>query len=294
MIQAAVLALMASILIGATTILLKECVKRTNPVLTMLVVTLVGTTVFMTFALPTIPLSYLKSPAVWFFMIAGIFSPALVRWFYLVSLKRIGASISSSILATGPAFTAIIAVIFLKEQVTLSVALGITAIVCGIIFFERQHSRDIGTENRRKRDLFLPLLAALFFSLAVVLRKKGLLILDSPLLGVTVGFGTSLVVYLVMLLFSAKMRRSISIAKKDLPHLVGTGILMTGAWFCIFKALSTGDAVVVTPLASLHPIFVVGLSKLFLKDRNEVSPRIIFGAVLVVTGIVLITIDQAL
>lgn len=293
MIQAAVLALTASILIGATTILLTECVKRTNPVLTMLVVTLVGTIVFMSLALPTIPLSYLKSPAVWFFVIAGIFSPALVRWIYLVSLKRIGASISSSILATGPAFTAIIAVVFLKEQVTLSIALGITAIVCGIIFFERQHNEDSGPQNRRKRDLLLPLLAALFFSLAVVLRKKGLLILDSPLLGVTAGFGTSLLVYLLMLLFSAKMRRSISIAKKDLPLLVGTGVFMTAAWFCIFKALSTGDAIVVTPLASLHPLVVVGFSKLFLKDQSEVSPKIILGAVLVVTGIVLITIDQA-
>lgn len=293
MIQAAVLALMASILIGVTTLLLKECVKRTNPVLTMLVVTLVGTIVFMSFALPTIPLDYLKSPAVWYFVVAGIFSPALVRWIYLISLKRIGASISSSILATGPAFTAIIAVVFLKEPLTLSIAVGITAIICGIVFFERQNDPDNGLQTTRKRDLLLPLLAALFFSIAVVLRKKGLLILDSPLLGVSVGFATSLLVYLAMLLFSAKMRRNISLAQKALPQLIGTGVFMTAAWFCIFKALSTGEAIVVTPLASLHPLFVVGFSKLFFKDQGEVSSRIVFGALLVVAGIVLITADQA-
>ena len=101
MIQASALALSASILIGATTILLKDCVRRTNPVLTMLVVTLVGTVVFMSIALPTVPFDYLRSRAIWFFVVAGIFSPALVRWIYLVSLERIGASISSSILATG-------------------------------------------------------------------------------------------------------------------------------------------------------------------------------------------------
>ncbi len=293
MIQASVLALTASILIGATTILLKECVRRTNPILTMLVVTLVGTVVFLCFALPTVPWQYLKSRAVWFFILAGIFSPALVRWIYLVSLERIGASISSSLLATGPAFTAIIAVTFLKEQITLSIALGIVAIVGGIISFERQYNADIGPQTRRKRDLLLPLVAALFFSLAVVLRKKGLLILDSPLLGVTIGFATSLLVYMVMLLFSADMRRNISVTGKDLPRLVGTGVFMTAAWFCIFKALSTGDAIVVTPLASLHPLVVVGLSKLFLKDKSEVSSKIVAGAVLVVAGVILITIDQA-
>ena len=292
MIQASVLAITASILIGATTILLKECVRRTNPILTMLVVTFVGTVMFLCFALPTVPWQYLKSKAVWFFILAGIFSPALVRWIYLVSLERIGASISSSILATGPAFTAIIAVIFLKEQITLSISLGIVAIVCGIISFERQYNADLGPLTRRKRDLLLPLLAALFFSLAVVLRKKGLLILDSPILGVTIGFATSLLVYLVMLLFSADMRRNISITEKDLPRLVGTGVFMTAAWFCIFKALSTGDAIIVTPLASLHPLVVVGLNKLFLKDKSEVSSKIVIGAVLVVAGVILITIDQ--
>jgi len=293
LIPAPALALTASLLIGVTTILLQDCVRRTNPILTMLVVTLAGTIVFMAFALPTVAWDDLTSPAVAFFALAGIFSPALVRWIYLVSLERIGASISSSILATGPAFTAVIAVLFLKEKVTLSIALGIVAIVCGIIAFERQHHAEADPQSRQKRDLLLPLLAALFFSLAVALRKKGLMLLNSPLLGVTIGFTTSLLVYLFMLLFSARMRHDISIAAKELPRLVGTGIFMTAAWFCIFKALSTGDAVVVTPLASLHPLVVVGLSRFVMKDQNEVGASTALGVVFVVAGVLLITIDQA-
>ena len=53
---------------------------------------------------------------------------------------------------------------------------------------------------------------------------------------------------------------------------------MTAAWFCIFSTLSTGDAIIVTPLAGLHPLLVAGLGKLFLKDKSEVSSKIVVGA----------------
>ena len=53
---------------------------------------------------------------------------------------------------------------------------------------------------------------------------------------------------------------------------------MTAAWFCIFNTLSTGDAIIVTPLAGLHPLLVAGLGKLFLKDKSEVSSKIVVGA----------------
>ena len=70
MTPAPALALTASLLIGVTTILLQDCVRRTNPILTMLVVTLAGTIVFMAFALPTVAWDDLTSPAVAFFALA--------------------------------------------------------------------------------------------------------------------------------------------------------------------------------------------------------------------------------
>ena len=293
MIHAVAWAVTASILIGISTILLNICVKRTNPVTTMLWVTLIGTFVFAIITVINVPASYWTSRAIPYFVAAGLLSPAMVRWLNLISLKRIGVSITASILATGPAFTAMIAIVFLKEKVTVPIGLGIAAIVVGIIFFERQHNADAAIAPRRKTDLLLPLLAAMLYALAVVFRKKGLDILDSPILGVTTGFGTSVLVYMGMLLFSPKMRREISIGKSDLPYLVGTGLFLTTAWFCIFHALSKGDAVVVTPLANLHPLVVVGISKFLLKEESEVTPMIVSGVVLVVAGVALITLGKS-
>ncbi len=290
---AAALAILASILIGVVTILMKKAVERTNPTTAMLMVTLVGTIVFLIISALMIPWEHLKSSALIYFVAAGIFSPALVRWLYFISLDRIGASVSSSLLATGPAFTVIFALLLLGETLTVQIALGIAAIIGGIALFERQLNREPKTTGRSRRDLLFPLLAAIFFGLAVVLRKKGLNLLDSPVLGVTAGFATSLIFYSIMCLLSGRLRASIAIRKKDLPYFIATGIFLTTAWLTLFYALSHGKAIVVTPLANLHPLVVLVLSYFFLGKLEKITATIIVGVGLVLAGVLLITTGQA-
>ncbi|MBT8370541.1 MAG: DMT family transporter [Deltaproteobacteria bacterium] len=290
---AAILALFSSVLIGATTILMKKAIERANPTSAMLMVTLVGTIVLLLVSIFTIPVNYLNSASIIYFVVAGVFSPALVRWLYFISLDRIGPSVSSSILATGPAFTAIMALVFLKEKITLQISLGIILIIAGIVIFEKDINNEKGIGKRSRKDLVFPLLAAFLFSFAVVARKMGLNILNSPILGVTVGFVTSLVIYAAMCLVSKKLRASISIAKKDLPYFCGAGIFLTAAWLVMFYALSMGDAIIVTPLANLHPLVVLLLSYFFLGKIEKISKGILIGTCAVVSGVLLITTGQA-
>ncbi len=289
---AANLALLSSFFISVTTILMKKAIERTNPTSAMLVVTLAGSIIFLLISFFTIPFSYLKSEALLYFVIAGIFSPALVRWLYFISLDRIGPSVSSSILATGPAFTAIIAIVLLNEKITLQISFGIITIIGGIVIFERDMNNEAGTGNRNSKDLIFPLLSALFFSFAIVTRKMGLNILDSPIFGVTVGFVTSMVIYSLVCLGSKKLRSSISVKKQDLPLFLWAGIFLTAAWLTLFYALSNGKAIIVTPLASLHPVFVLLLSYFFLGQVEKITKGTLVGAGVVVAGVLLITTGQ--
>jgi uncharacterized membrane protein len=289
---AANLALLSSFFISVTTILMKKAIERTNPTSAMLVVTLAGSIIFLLISFFTIPFSYLKSEALLYFVIAGLFSPALVRWLYFISLDRIGPSVSSSILATGPAFTAIIAIVLLNEKITLQISFGIITIIGGIVIFERDMNNEAGTGNRNSKDLIFPLLSALFFSFAIVTRKMGLNILDSPIFGVTVGFVTSMVIYSLVCLGSKKLRSSISVKKQDLPLFLWAGIFLTAAWLTLFYALSNGKAIIVTPLASLHPLFVLVLSYFFLGKAEKITKGILVGACVVVAGVLLITTGQ--
>jgi uncharacterized membrane protein len=288
--MAIALALLASLLISGTTIIMKKGIERTNPTSAMLVVTLSGTLVLLAISLPLVQFAHLKSKAFLLFILAGVLSPALVRWLYFISLDRIGPSMSSSIVSTGPAFTAIIAAVFLNEKLTVSVSLGILLIIGGIITFER----DIGASGKfavgHKKDLIFALLSAILVGLAIVIRKMGLNILDEPLFGVTVGFTTSLVFYAMLCLVFKSMRAEISLNLKNTLYLSGAGVFLTAGWLTLFYALSYGDAIIVAPLASLHPVMVLGWSYLFFKDMEKITFKTVVGIITVLVGVVLIAL----
>ncbi len=285
--MAIALALLSSLLMSFTTIIMKKGIERTNPTSAMLVVTVVGSLIFLAISLPVVKFDYLKSKAFLLFILAGIFAPALVRWFYFISLDRLGASVSASIASTGPAFTAILAIIFLKEKLTVSISLGIVLIITGIIILQRNIDTGGDFSVQRKGDLIFPLLSAIFLGLALVFRKMGLNILDVPLFGVTVGFLTSLVFYSIMFLMSKSMRNSISMNRNDLLFLCAAGVSLTTGWLTLFYALSLGNVIIVAPLANLQPVMVVGLSYLFLKDIERITPKMIAGIILVLIGVLL-------
>ncbi|MFQ6052282.1 MAG: DMT family transporter [Candidatus Hydrothermarchaeota archaeon] len=284
------LAIVSSFFIGFNTILVKKSIVKTNATTAMLMVTLAGTIIFWIISLAFIPFYFLKSKALFFFIVAGVFSPALVRWLYYVSLDRIGASISSSILATGPAFAALMALILLDERPTVEIWLGIFLIITGIVLLEREISlNENQTKNRKRKDLIIPLLAAISFGCAIVFRKMGLNILNSPILGVTAGFTTSLFIYLITLAFFKRFRDSLSFDRSDLSLFIIAGFSLAIGWLSIFYALSYGNVSIVAPLTNLHPLFVLVLSYLFIGDIERITPRIVIGALTVVLGVIMIT-----
>ena len=284
------LALLSSLLISGTTIIMKKGIERTNPTTAMLVVTLVGTLVLLAISLPHVQFDHFRSKAFYLFILAGILSPALVRWLYFISIDRIGPSMSSSILSIGPAFTAIIAALFLKERLTVSISLGIIMIIGGIITFERDIQTDGSLTVRRKKDLIFAVLAAFLVGSAIVIRKMGLNLLNEPLFGVTVGFATSLVFYVILCLVFKRMRAQISLNRNNALFLCALGIFLTAGWLTLFYALSYGDAIIVAPLASLHPVMVLAWSYLFFKEMENITLKTVFGVMTVLIGVLLITL----
>ena len=283
--KAELFAVLSSLSIGFNTVIIKKGIERTNPIAAMFILTAVSTVIFWALSLTTISLSFFRSRAVLYFLFAGILSPALVRWLYFVSLDRIGTSVSSSVLATGPAFATILAVSFLNERLTLLMSLGILCIILGIVIFERDTMENDKVPLRKRGDLIFPLVAAILYAFAVVLRKKGLNILNSPIFGVTVGFTTSLIAYSTLFVFFKRTRRYLSFKRDDLLMFSAAGVSLAAAWLFLFYALSFGDVITVVPLASLHPLVVVGLSYFFLKEIEKITRKIVLGVLIVVVGV---------
>ena len=69
--------------------------------------------------------------------------------------------------------------------------------------------------------------------------------------------------------------------------LCAAGVFLTAGWLTLFYALSLGDAIIVAPLSNLHPVIVVVLSYLFLKDIEKITLKMIAGILVVLIGVLL-------
>ena len=74
--------------------------------------------------------------------------------------------------------------------------------------------------------------------------------------------------------------------------LKGGGALESLASCSCSMRFTYGPVVVVTPLTAMLPLWVVLGSKLFLRDLEKITPRIVAGAALVVAGTIAITLAK--
>ena len=75
--------------------------------------------------------------ALWF-AACGITGPCLGRLFNYLGVERLGAARATPLINASPLFTTFLALVFLREQITVNIALGILSIVTGIIVITGQ------------------------------------------------------------------------------------------------------------------------------------------------------------
>jgi len=69
--------------------------------------------------------------AAWFAAV-GILGPCLGRVFNYMGVERLGAARATPLVNSSPLFTTVLALVFLREQVTFKILLGVIRIVSGI------------------------------------------------------------------------------------------------------------------------------------------------------------------
>ncbi|MEX2446752.1 MAG: DMT family transporter [Dehalococcoidia bacterium] len=68
------------------------------------------------------------------------------------------------------------------------------------------------------------------------------------------------------------------------------GVFSAFGVILLFEALARGEVVIVSPVAATNPLFTLLFAVLLLRDVERITPRIVLGAVLVVTGVVVLSI----
>ena len=260
--------------------------RKSNIFAAMLVSYGVSIALVWIYLLATTSLDFLRSPAMVFFLISGCLQPLFARALYYEGFSRIGVARAGPLRGAEPFFATAIAVIFLHEHPTLPVYVGTVLIVASIWVISW---RDSGQAKWRLRDAGFPLGAALVSAISQTLRKQGLKNLPNPFVATATVTSTSLV-WLLIFVCTTKRTHLLRMKRESLVFFVCASLIACSAQLSNFVAIARGDLSVIIPLLNTTPLFNVVFSALFLRNVETVTPRIVFGAIVMVAGVVLITL----
>lgn len=247
---------------------------------------------FIILSLIFVPFSLLKLNLIYIFIIAGILAPGCARFFSYKGLETLGMSISTPIVNAELLFTVLMALIFLNEQVSFSIVTGILSVATGLVLLGFETGQGKKTNIAKKityRYLLYPLTASIFYGISVFLRKLGLNLVSSPILGATVTSGTSWCVITLILMASGNAKGISQIKKQSLIYFALAGGGTCIGWFFLFYALNIGKLVIVSPIANTYSLVTLILSYWLLRKVERVSLKIVIATILVVGGIILLS-----
>ena len=285
---APVAALLASFSFAASALYTRLGLERSNPATAALIASVVNVVTWWPLFFALLPPSLLGSRAVLPYIAAGIVGPFLGRLTLYIGYERVGISLSGTIYNSQIPFAALGGVLLFQERITPLGGLGILILMVGLTLVGSDRSAGNLARPRRLRDLLFPLVAGFFFASSYVLRKVGLLIVPEFILALPILSTTSL----IALYASAPITRQRfgRPGPGAMAPLVVAGLFTSAGQLFITWALQLGDLSVVVPLQNTQPLFTLAMVAIFLHRMERVTRRIVVGALLIVTGGVLVTL----
>jgi drug/metabolite transporter, DME family len=293
-------AVLSSTLYAATQILIKRGTAKGTSVVAGLLVSLVSGSLAMILAYALLADEPLRSGAIVPFVVAGMFGAAFGRILTIISVDRLGPSISVPLQGSVYPLSAVaIGVVFLNEEVTVTQLCGIGILLTGIWLLSRigpgrtqSHSSSLTSSTQRRSFLrpgvIFPLLAGLCYSGADFFRKSGIEIVPDPIIGTTIGVVSSFVFWTLAAAVLKPLRAEITFGA-GIKFFALAGLTSSAAVLSVINALETGDVSTISPIVASQPLPTMILSGLFLRGIDRITRTIVIGALLVVGGIVLIS-----
>jgi len=268
-------------------ILTKKGLKYSNPPTAVLTSLAVNVVILWGFSLLFLPVRLLTLSGVLIFVIVGLFQPGLTRLLTYKSIKTVGVAITDPLRATTPMFSTFLAIILLGEQMTVTIFFSTSLIITGITLLSL---RGKVAAKIKIRYILYPLLASFLAGSSQIMRKFGLSSMPHPVLAAAVTATSSLVVVNAIMWFSGQRKMIQEMDRRCLPFYLAAGIAISLGMVAIYYALDLGRVVVVIPISSTGPLFSLALTAIFLQGVERVTLKIVLGATLIISGVVLLTL----
>jgi uncharacterized membrane protein len=287
-IPAELYALVNAFLFALHNLFTKKALRYSNPATGVISSLLINIVFLWTLSIMFVPLESLTSTAIWIFVGVGFFQPGLTRLLAYKGIDALGVAITDPIRATTPLFSALMAIIFLSEQVTLGIVIATLMIIAGITLLSwRSGSMKL---TGSAVYLWYPIAASALAGATQVVRKFGMAAVPHPFLAAAVTASSSFVISIVTLWYVEKSRETWKMNRQCFWWFLAAGVTISIGMVCIYYALDLGKVSVVIPISSTGPFFSLILTAIFLRDGVRVTLRIVVSAAMIVGGVVLLTL----
>lgn len=246
---------------------------------------------------PLVPLS-----AFLWFVGAGLLAPGVGRLASIGAIHRLGPSTSTPIQSSvGPMLATSGGLLLLHEPVDLTRALAAGMIIVGVWDLTIHAPEAAGDANHRTTSsrapgparqwrwgAILAGLAGLAYGASDLMRKQGLNVFPTPVIGATLSVSTSFLVWLILAAAWPPIRSQMRGGPGAGWFALG-GAFTAFAQLAQFSALGAGDVSVVNPIVNAQPLAVIALSAILLRRLERLSVRHLRAAALIVAGTVLLS-----
>jgi transporter family protein len=275
------MAFIAAIFVAVSQVMFRLALNRLSPAFTTMIMNIISAIIAIGLyavgdGVRTWPLA-----ALLWFVLVGVFGNSVSRYLVLLGVKIIGLSRTQVLLQTMLIWSSLGGVLFLGEQITVGIAVGTLAIMCGAILLLYDRKADEATTPLWY--YFVPVFASFLLSLTFVFRKFGLDTLPSTSMGIAVSTGSAALLLAAFMPFAKEgdARRWDPLGL--LIVLLATSFQFVSALF-FWSALQQGEVVQVIPINRLSVLIVIFLSWLFMQKQEAVTWRIAFGGAISVVG----------
>jgi len=253
-----------------------------------LILTVTGIAFFTPLALAfTVPQPDFR--AILVFLLAGFIQPGITRILYYTSVEKLGVTLTSSLTSSSPIFSALFAYIMLGEKASYTLWLGILLVVLGSILIQLSISHEIQIKSFNVRYFVYPFASAIFGGIGYVTRKYGLNIWNVPIVGILLGYISTLILY--CLVFIALGNKSnVSISRHSLGLLWKPSIGIAIGHLFSFYALAYTDVSIVTSFQQMQPLFIIILARRYLAKLEIINLKLIIGTIAIMCGTILVLI----
>jgi uncharacterized membrane protein len=287
-IPAELYALINAFLFALHNLFTKKALRYSNPATAVISSLLINIVFLWAVSLLFVPLEALTSSAILIFVGVGFFQPGLTRLLSYKGIDALGVAITDPIRATTPLFSAIMAIIFLGEQITPPIVAATVMIIAGITLLSWRGGSMKLTGSAVY--LWYPIAASALAGATQVVRKFGMAAVPHPFLAAAVTATSSLVVSIVTLWYVEKTTETWKMNRQCFWWFLAAGITISLGMVCIYYALDLGKVSVVIPISSTGPFFSLLLAATFLRDVERVTSRIVVSAAMIVCGVLVLAL----